>query len=206
MAISIINKISEAAKKRCTPEWRRAVSERQLGHEVSEETRRKISVAQKGRKIPQSQRDNMSKAKMGHSVSEETRNKLSEANRRSKPEGFGKKISEGLKGRKLSDEHKEGLSRAFRGENNPNWKGGVSSENHKLRTSKRWSQWRERVFERDNWTCQDCGERGCTLHPHHILPLADHPEFAYDVDNGITLCVPCHRGRHGWEVKLVKNE
>ena len=54
--------------------------------------------------------------------------------------------------------------------------------------------WRTSVFERDDYTCQECGQRGGTKHPHHILPWCDYPEpeYSLNVDNGITLCPDCH--------------
>ena len=53
--------------------------------------------------------------------------------------------------------------------------------------------WREAVFARDDWTCQECKERGGKLHADHIKPWKDFPQDRYDVANGRTLCVECHR-------------
>lgn len=87
------------------------------------------------------------------------------------------------------------------GEDSPTWRGGVSTENHCLRASKRWRVWREAVFARDNWTCQECGNRSgdgnpVLLHPHHIRPFALYHELRFVVDNGITLCKDCHKEFH----------
>ena len=59
-----------------------------------------------------------------------------------------------------------------------------------------YKEWRDVVFERDNYTCQDCGERGGELNAHHIKPYNEYPDLRVDVGNGITLCVECHKNRH----------
>ena len=76
------------------------------------------------------------------------------------------------------------------GQNNPNWKHGRDSGID--RKSESWKLWRKQIFERDQYKCQFCGEKGKKLHPHHILPRRDCPEKTYDVANGITLCEQCH--------------
>lgn len=60
--------------------------------------------------------------------------------------------------------------------------------------------WRTAVFERDNYTCQMCGERGGRLQAHHIKPYKEHPELRHDLSNGQTLCVECHKrtDSFGW--------
>ena len=80
------------------------------------------------------------------------------------------------------------------GKENHNWKGGVTLEAEKIRKSIEYRIWREGVFARDNWTCQNCGKRGAIdLHADHIKMFAYHPELRLALDNGRTLCVPCHK-------------
>lgn len=78
----------------------------------------------------------------------------------------------------------------------PAWMGGVSTENHKIRNCAAYRDWRTAVFERDNYTCLDCGERGGRLNAHHILRFSTHKEERFKIDNGETLCQACHWKRH----------
>ena len=52
--------------------------------------------------------------------------------------------------------------------------------------------WREAVFARDAFTCQECGVVGGHLQADHIKAWALHPDLRYEVSNGRTLCRECH--------------
>lgn len=78
------------------------------------------------------------------------------------------------------------------------WQGGKTDHNMAIRNSHKYKQWRSFVFERDCYTCQECGQVGGKLNADHILPFAQYPEFRFDVDNGRTLCVECHRKTKTW--------
>lgn len=84
------------------------------------------------------------------------------------------------------------------GANSHFWRGGTTAEAKRVRTSAAYKAWRKAVFERDGYCCQECGAKsgkGCPveLHPDHIKPFALYPELRLDIDNGRTLCAPCHR-------------
>ncbi|MDP4159792.1 MAG: HNH endonuclease [Bacillota bacterium] len=66
----------------------------------------------------------------------------------------------------------------------------------KQRSSPEYNAWRKDVYERDNYTCQDCGKRGGTLNAHHLKSFKKYKKLRYKVDNGLTLCELCHRERH----------
>ena len=70
--------------------------------------------------------------------------------------------------------------------------GFATSEQHMARNNTYYKEWKDKVFKRDNYTCQCCGKRGGNLNAHHIYNFSKHPDLRYDVDNGITLCEKCH--------------
>lgn len=64
------------------------------------------------------------------------------------------------------------------------------------RCSGEYKEWRNMVFERDKYTCQNCGMRGVRLNAHHIKPWSNYPKVRFDIENGITLCEKCHKAYH----------
>ena len=121
-------------------------------------------------------------------VSEETKKKISEITKRRYANGekfgfqkgnqFGKKGHPGLKGEK-----------------NPNWKGGTDFVKN-IRDTTEYKEWRKAIWERDNFTCRKCGQKGNKLNSHHILSFTEYPEYKFNIDNGITLCRKCHKEFH----------
>src|SRR3990167_5082357 len=79
------------------------------------------------------------------------------------------------------------------GENNNNWKGGITHIHKALRDSLEYEEWRKKVFERDLYTCQKSGQVGGYLHADHIKRFSDYPELRFDLNNGQTLCFDCHK-------------
>lgn len=161
------------------------------GYKMSEEHRRKMIASKRGKK---------------HSA--ETKKKMSIA-RKANPTKYwegkvgpwkGKKRSEETK-RKISETNKKNPVRYWlgkkrpdiAGENNNFWRGGTSSERIKVTNTPKYQNWRKQVFERDDYTCQECGKRGTHLEAHHIKPFTKYPKLRFVVSNGITLCKkPCH--------------
>lgn len=88
------------------------------------------------------------------------------------------------------------------GDRSPSWKGGITTINYRLRRSTRYKLWRKAVYERDNYTCQICFKIGGELNADHIKPWALYPELRFDLNNGRTLCVSCHRRTETWGVNL----
>jgi len=152
-----------------------------LGFKHSVETRRKMSESAKKRgpnPVTIETRRKMSESAKGKKLTFETRRKIAEANKRRSPPSL-------VTRRKMSE--------AQKGTKHWRWKGGVTPRN---RHSIEYSEWRRRVFKRDNYTCQKCGERDSDFHVHHIIPWSDAPAKRYEIENGITLCIPCHKKLH----------
>ncbi len=87
------------------------------------------------------------------------------------------------------------------------WKGGLTDLVKQIKNSFEWKIWREKVFTRDNWTCQKCREKGGKLCPHHLRALhqilkdnniktikeALNCKELWNIKNGQTLCRKCHK-------------
>jgi hypothetical protein len=61
----------------------------------------------------------------------------------------------------------------------------------KLRTLTEWSA----AIKARDCRCLTCGAT-TALVAHHVKPKSQYPELKYDLDNGVTLCVDCHRDHH----------
>jgi 5-methylcytosine-specific restriction endonuclease McrA len=80
----------------------------------------------------------------------------------------------------------------------------------KINRTSRMAEWRHGVLERDGHTCQHCKYSGPYIVVHRKKPLikifednniisytqAMSSDEVFDLDNGITLCTPCHQMYH----------
>lgn len=174
------------------------------GKELSLNTKKKLSEALKGRKpwnrgkkTPEDIKKKLSELAKGKHWSPKTEFKKGQyagAKNPAKQIDVRKKISEAKKGQPHFNQRRE---------NHPNWKGGITPLNEKLRRTLKYKAWREAVFVRDNWICQKCGTRGGILHSHHLRNFADHFSHRTSIQNGITLCKACHVEFH--KIYGVKN-
>lgn len=93
------------------------------------------------------------------------------------------------------------------GSNNNFWRGGKSKLKRQIYNLYEYRQWRSGVFRRDDYTCQNCNNRGGKLEAHHITAFSviiNHYDLKtveeakncselWDINNGLTLCVSCHK-------------
>lgn len=94
------------------------------------------------------------------------------------------------------------------GENNWNWKGGITPLNNKIRHLIEYNLWKQSIFQRDDYRCQSCGRRSNVLHADHFpktfasiikennvrsIEEAINCEKLWDMGNARTLCFDCHK-------------
>lgn len=138
----------------------------------------------------------------GKHHNEETKRKIGDANRgRKVSEESREKMSKAGKGKKkpkFTEEHCRNISKSKSGEKSVFWKGGISFEPYCQKFN---NKLKEKIRNRDNRTCQNCGvkENGRKHDVHHIH---------YDKENCypdlITVCNSCNTkaniNRKEWEI------
>jgi len=127
------------------------------------------------------------------------------------------KVSAGLKGVVHSPESI--LKRAETNKANYEKRGRKQELKKAIRKTGEYTSWRTSVFERDDFTCQECGERGGKLNADHIktfssllrkhgvnnIKQARICEDLWDLANGRTLCEPCHyeTDTYGFKASII---
>lgn len=126
----------------------------------------------------------------------------------------GKKRSEEIKEKIKKGQFKKGETPWNKGKECPqlskekhwNWQGGKTSLIRTIRNHGKMKEWRKSVFERDGYTCIECGKTNTELHAHHKMQISavfkKYEIFTikdalsckklWNIDNGMTLCKDCH--------------
>jgi len=141
----------------------------------------------------------------GWTLSEEAKRKIGEAKKGKKNPNFGKH---------LSVEYRKKISIAVSGNKSYRWKGGITPLKKYIRECFKYRQWRSDIFTRDNFTCIWCGDnKGGDLNADHYpksfakilqeyniktLEQAEQCEELWNLNNGRTLCVSCHKKTDTW--------
>jgi len=158
------------------------------GHETSLEVRAKISKATKGKPKSEETRRKMT-------IANRRRAKLGIGHYFQKGNQLRKGLVPWNKGlTKETDIRVAKAAKDMEGEKNGMWRGGISSERDLL--SRKEARWREVVFKKGNYICRKCNKKGCTLNAHHKKCWSKYPELRFKVSNGLILCEGCHKRLH----------
>lgn len=151
---------------------------------------KKISLAKKGKPLSETHRKALSEAHK--KIEEVVRFKKGHAQSNTGKTHFKKGTTAWNKGKPMP-----------RGDKAAHWKGGNSQNYRKGYYSPEYKEWRKKVFERDGYTCQDCGFHGSDgiITAQHIKSFAKYPDLRYEVLNGRTLCEKCHEKTDNYKGK-----
>ena len=58
--------------------------------------------------------------------------------------------------------------------------------------SPKWQRKRLEIFQRDDFTCVNCGDKESTLHVHHNIYISGKQPWEHPKPSLITLCETCH--------------
>ena len=114
-------------------------------------------------------------------------------------------MTKALKGKPMGNTQKRRIGRAAKlrvkmGKHN--WGNGKRTKiRRRIYNSIRYKIWRSSVFKRDGYICQECGKKDVYLQAHHIKQFNLYPKLRFLINNGLTLCIGCHRKTDTWGLK-----
>ena len=93
------------------------------------------------------------------------------------------------------------------GDKHWNWQGGIAEDIPRNQLFKGYGDWRRSVYKRDGYRCVLCGhKKSGDLQAHHIKPVKSHKELVVRMDNGLTVCIKCHKEIHYGKVPKLDNK
>ena len=124
----------------------------------------------------------------GKCHTEEAKRKNSESQKGVKSHWYGKHHTE---------EWKKQHSERMTGEKHPNYNPNLTDEErHQLRNTSEDVMWSKQVKINADFTCDCCHKRGGELCSHHLKDWHSNKELRLDLNNGVCLCVECHKEFH----------
>lgn len=109
----------------------------------------------------------------------------------------GKTKSCGCLNNELRKERMEEYLETHKGEFSPNYKQDLTDEERELkRNTEEYVEWRNKIKEQANYTCDCCGKHGGNLHSHHLYSYSIYKDLRTDIHNGVCLCEHCHKEFH----------
>lgn len=196
----------------CQNNWQKSISwVDRVGKNVAEKIRFEASLRIKGTNNPSTNKI------VAEKISKSLKKYLNENPRIKEKNGmYNKKHTDEYK--KKSSESKKGkwsydlngynklLENTPRGENHPNWQGGISNLPYPFEFNKKL---KNKIKERDDKTCTMCDKKTQKLCIHHI----DYDKNNLNEKNLISLCYNCHPktnfNREEWKVffeSKIKNK
>lgn len=171
------------------------------GHKPTKEMIEKSRLANLGKKQSKETIEKRIKHLLGKKrgpTSLEIRAKISKSKKGCKPWNKGKKYTDEQYYKIFKCGGSQKKSQKMMGNKHPNWKGGITTLSKRIRKQLEYKEWRDYIFKRDNYICQECGSRSgngktIALHPHHIKSFAKFSDLRFNPYNGITLCIDCHK-------------
>lgn len=187
------------------------------GWHLSEETKRKIGLANKGKKHPiyvGFQKRNT--INLGQSYSKDRKIKIGLTNSKPKIILQCKECEKNYSVYQFEKNIRKFCSvkcrqKYTRQENHYRWNGGLSTLVDKIRATKEYKNWRFSIFQRDNFTCSICKKskdvRSLLQADHYPITRAEmmykyniksvenalNCKYFWDINNGRTLCEDCHK-------------
>lgn len=82
-----------------------------------------------------------------------------------------------------------------RGDQHPRWNPTLTAWDRRHKRDPEAQIWKRDVIKRDGARCIACGATGAVA-AHHLRSYTLHPDIRHDLENGVTVCVHCHRAYH----------